>query len=327
MVPMGWSWAVKWVQSAREDLCRAGLPGPWLLDKQPGQHIDNFAALGLDRELTLARRDDVQRALADAGVVSNVEANVSGDGLLLGFRLCEGRCWETALHRFWKVALAVRWALRAGSRLSGKELERLVGHLVPILCLRRECLSLLHAAYVFIKTAPLARRVFLWPSVRRELQLILALLPLGVAELGRPWADKVWAVDASPQGYGVVEGSWDAATVGAVGRHRERLRFKRLGPEDGAPRERALEAALAFAGDEAGRELAAETGFPEVLADSMLETEWRVVCSRKWGRKDPILLLKGAVVGRCARRVCRQAQLGETRILILSDNCSCVRHC
>ena len=99
---MGCSWAVKWVQSAHEEIfSRAGLPGPWLLDRQLGQclgnarepakalYIDNFAALGLDRELTLARRDDMQRALAEAGVVSHVEADVSEDGLLLGFRLCD----------------------------------------------------------------------------------------------------------------------------------------------------------------------------------------------------------------------------------------------
>ena len=37
---MGWNWAVKLVQSAREEIFRrAGLPGPWLLDKQPGQSL------------------------------------------------------------------------------------------------------------------------------------------------------------------------------------------------------------------------------------------------------------------------------------------------
>ena len=61
VVPMGWNWAVRWVQGAHEEVfSRAGLRGHWLRDKQPAVaidvedcdgegvlalYIDNFAAL------------------------------------------------------------------------------------------------------------------------------------------------------------------------------------------------------------------------------------------------------------------------------------------
>ena len=96
----------------------------------------------------------------------------------------------------------------------------------------------------------------------------------------RAWAKKVWARDTSLFRCGVVEASWVISAVTSVGRVRERLRFKTLCPEDGAPRERALELLLDRAGDGLGNQLGRQCGFLEVPASLLLQSQWRVVCSR-----------------------------------------------
>eukprot|EP00959_Pyramimonas_sp_CCMP1952_P245925 5139968-Pyramimonas_sp.AAC.1 len=85
--------------------------------------------------------------------------------------------------------------------------------------------SLPSASYDFIAKC-YARRVRLWPSVRRELSWTRALLPLAWADLRGTWAPSVMAVDAPLTGLGAAERAAAPAEVGRVGRARERWRFK-----------------------------------------------------------------------------------------------------
>ena len=74
----------------------------------------------------------------------------------------------------------------ARGRLSGRQLERLVGHVVHLLMLRRELLALLRAMYDFVG-AHYHQRVRVWESVAREAHWLAALLPFSYAKLSRPW--------------------------------------------------------------------------------------------------------------------------------------------
>ena len=60
------------------------------------------------------------------------EEEVSGDG----WQICAGGRFGPALHRAWKVRLALRELLRRG-RSTSKQLERLLGHCVFISLRRR----------------------------------------------------------------------------------------------------------------------------------------------------------------------------------------------
>lgn len=63
VVPMGWSWAVRFIQAAHLSVLGSVLDGcPWLADKRPGQdlatipaatvlYIDNFAIVSSDRSM------------------------------------------------------------------------------------------------------------------------------------------------------------------------------------------------------------------------------------------------------------------------------------
>ena len=64
--------------------------------------------------------------------------------MLLGFELLKHvNMWRPTRKKFWRLAGALQWALRPGALLSGKEVERLTGHLVACFMLRRDLLSLL----------------------------------------------------------------------------------------------------------------------------------------------------------------------------------------
>ena len=57
-----------------------------------------------------------------------------------------------------------------------------------------------------------------------------------VASMRRSWSDVVVIADASPDGHGICERQLDTQTVADIGRWQERWRYKRLPPEDWAPR-------------------------------------------------------------------------------------------
>ena len=268
VVPMGWSWAVHWIQAAQLRMLEPPGPRRWLADKrEAGQlpeeqllgalYIDNFAAFSLDPATATEAASCMQRALGDHGVVSHLDGPAATDGELIGFRLVDGRRWQLTDKKFWKLSLALRWLLLPGRLVTPKELERVAGHVVAAFTIKRELLSVLHALYVFLQRAPQRRQV-LWPSVKAELRWVLALLPLAAAALDAPWCETVTAVDASEAGFGVCEASWGHEQAGEVGALRERSRFRGPLAPSAAPRERALEVELRTLSDEKGTRGGAE---------------------------------------------------------------------
>ena len=102
--------------------------------------------------------------------------------------------------------------LEPGRKFSGKNLEKLAGHFVAVLMLRRDLLCLLHATYQFIRDIGLGCAP-LWKSVQRELLMTRALLPTIFAQSALPWLPIVSAYDASEWGLGVVESDWGSEGV------------------------------------------------------------------------------------------------------------------
>ena len=86
--------------------------------------------------------------------------------------------------------------------VSGEQLSALLGRWVWLLLLFRPLLSVLVAAYRFVAVAG-PEPLYLWPSVRVELQALLDLAPFLSVDLARPWAPLVTASDASEFGCGV----------------------------------------------------------------------------------------------------------------------------
>ena len=199
--------------------------------------------------------------------------------------------------------------------MTSMEMQKLVGHIVASLTLRRECMSLLHACYTFINRVEEHQRVPLWDSARSELRSVLALLPAIAAPMEPTWCGKVLAVDASPYAFGVVAGRWSSEQAGAVGRRRERTRWRGPLACTVAPREHAL----AGSQSEEGR-----PEFPEVPKEQLAATVWSVVRSQKWHRHSNILNLEGSAVLWGVRHLCKSQTSQFHRHLILSDNLAVV---
>ena len=115
-----------------------------------------------------------------------------------------------------------------------------MGHIVSMLLVRRESLSILCAAYSFVKECK-GKRTWLWESVTKELWCVRALMPLLYTNMRRPWATRVGAFDASPWGHGVCEAAVDQHAVQRTGQVSERCRFRGPLAATVAPREAAEE--------------------------------------------------------------------------------------
>jgi hypothetical protein len=92
--------------------------------------------------------------------------------------------------------------LRAGT-VPGAVLSRLIGRWTWVLMLRRPALAVLQHAYRYCRVA-WSRPFTLWPSVRRELCMLLSLLPLLEARLDMPFFARAISSDASELAGGVV---------------------------------------------------------------------------------------------------------------------------
>ena len=88
------------------------------------------------------------------------------------------------LPRYHALAQAVR-SLERRMWAQPREVERLVGRFTHWILLHRAALSIFNAVYAFA-TKVGERRARLWPSVLRELQRVLAVLPLVRSDLARP---------------------------------------------------------------------------------------------------------------------------------------------
>ena len=136
---------------------------------------------------------------------------------MLGFEYVgHQRLWRPTHKKFWRVAKALEYVLGDGVTPSGQELERLTGHVVAMVMLRRDLLSLFLATYQFIRQVG-RRRAPLWPSVCRELRWSLALLPAIVAHSDHEWLPVAAAYDASECGLGAAESLWGQRRRGPRG--------------------------------------------------------------------------------------------------------------
>ena len=101
------------------------------------------------------------------------------------------------------MALATRFVL-PHPQLTGKELERLVGHWAHVLLVRRDMLSVCESVYGAIPKSYL-RRQCLWPSARRKPARALDLLPLAWGGYQSPLEPPHLGLRCLPFGFGVAE--------------------------------------------------------------------------------------------------------------------------
>ena len=303
--PMGFNWAVLLAQSIHESLLDQ-LPGHGSAQRiSPGGHtvigpadhlayIDDYSAIGTDLQLVNRHHAAALAALAAGGLPPKPSKS-----FVALPQTADSRPAESLGMEFWHTG-AVR-PLTSNTRAlilhthrmlqrgyaTGKQMEQLLGSWTWNSLLRRPVLSVFCAVYTFARRHREHRRPrALPPRVQAELRAALGLIPLLHADLAAPFADRVYATDASNWGAGVcyanASGRWDPDTV--------------------------IRAGSAVVG-EAGTVIA-----------TVPEFEWRTAVSSAWGTARHINRLEGQAAVMGLRHAARSPKLWGTRVTFLLDS-------
>ena len=344
VLPMGFAWAFHLAHVAHVELTRRTLPNAMIAqDKRPapvmgakvGQcqqaclvYADNGNHLGVSREAV--RNDQVRMmdALHAHGLATHDLVESSNLCESLGVRIDGlGGCVQTTPLRDHRLDQALL-ARSSSMRVSGEELQVVVGRLTMRALLHRGLLSVLRHVYVFIEQN-YTKRTKLWPSVRRELEMFRCLMVLGYSNLRAPWHDEIFCTDACLSGYAVMKRSLDTDIARQVGAEDERWRFFRGAGPKLAPRQAALAGADVFSdvctvrpmvdGEVIG-DWEVDPNFPEVLRSLLHPEDWGRVWSAPFTFKEPVHLLEGRSILATVKHVSRDARVHGSHVLILNDN-------
>ncbi|CAE7845041.1 ANK1 [Symbiodinium microadriaticum] len=251
VVPMGWSWAMYWAQRvhqlqaligaglSQERLLVSGKPAPSLEGGTPLviAYADNLNVAGTCPERVQAAKDGAVAHLRSLGFGVHEELDACSSAASLGFMVDGVRgLVKPVPEKVGRVIAAFTWLSRR-PRVNGRSVEKLLGHAVHFMLLRRELLSCMRSLYDYVQATYRARRR-LWKSAAREAGWVASLLKICHADLRRRWDDQVTSSDASLSGMAVSCRLADREQVARLSRQQEQWRFKTR--DFSAPRERAL---------------------------------------------------------------------------------------
>ena len=228
--------------------------------------------------------------------------------------------------RIAKIRSAINELLRL-QFCSGRTLQLLLAHCTWAILARREGLALLSSCYASMHQNG-DRHCRLWPSVRKELAWVSALLPLMRMRINSGWAKEVTASDSSLWGVGVCHRFLDEQSVRSVGSVSARWRFKF---EDATrARDHALlqdhtdeanvVAALLPSTTAAPSSLIRDLGFHEVPSSIMEKQPWSVVWSRPWQFAGNILHTEARALVWSVEHLLRANRCIGRRLVCFSDN-------
>lgn len=304
--PMGFNWAVLLAQSIHERVLdelpehgperRIAPGGPPVIG--PAGHlayIDDYSAIGTDREAVNQNHSAAEFALGAAGLPPKASKSIPA----LPAETADAPPAQSLGMEFWhngtvrpltsntRALVAHTHAMLRRGFATGKQMEQLLGSWTWNSLLRRPVLSVFCAVYAFARRHREHRRPRPLPfRVQCELRAALGLLPLLHADLSAPFADRVYATDASNWGAGVCYSKI----------------ARRWGPE---------------AAIRSGSAAVGETG---AVISAVPELEWRTAVSSPWGTDRHINRLEGQAAIMGLRHAARSPQLWGTRITFLLDS-------
>ena len=168
--------------------------------------IDDFFLFSLSRELAQKTMERVLEAYAAAGFVvkqSKVVMPTSDAVKVIGFDIDGTRAAIRLPPQSQRSLVQTTLAVMRAPAVTGALLSHLLGRWTWVMMLRRPTLAVLQHSYRYCRVAQ-RRQFTLWPSVRRELSMLLSLLPLLEAHLHAPFFHRAIASDASELAAGVV---------------------------------------------------------------------------------------------------------------------------
>ncbi|CAK9091403.1 Protease PrsW (Protease responsible for activating sigma-W) [Durusdinium trenchii] len=349
VLPMGFSWSFHLAHMAHVELSARCLPHCGILqDRRPapilghgrGQHssalliyADNNNHIGIEREKLLEEQKNMIGSLHSHGLETHEVTDPVSLAESLGIRIngATGQVGTTAA-RDWRLDRALEGLAFARPRISGQELEVIVGHLTIRALLHRGLMSILRHAYVFIRRF-YHQRHRLWASVALELRIFRGLMALGTANVFAAWDGQPICTDACLSGYAVMESQHSSQEVASLGRYDERWRFRWGDGRKVAPRSQALDTSKVFedpktvlpevTGEVFG-DLELVAGFPEVGHDFMNEKAWHPLWNSHITHKEPVHMIEARSILAAVKHRSRDHHRHRKKILILNDNMSVV---
>jgi hypothetical protein len=234
---MGFSWSFYFAQPLHEQkLISSGLdPSRFLVSSWPAPPVgdscialpycDNLIIFGKCPDTVNQCLKHVMSSFSEIGFELHEIEYATPFTTTLGAQLDGSRHMvRPRPERVWVLREAFRWAA-SGVRISGQQLEVLLGHYVHEALFSRPALSVFRACYSFTRDSYYTQQR-LWKSACHECLVACGIFPVITAQIGRPWSDIVVATDASPTGWGICAAKVDSevarsmvfgTTVGAFG--------------------------------------------------------------------------------------------------------------
>lgn len=346
VVPMGWSWAMYFAQRAHQHLCLQatglgmdrvlveGRPAPDLSDSEVAliPYADNLNVTGICAQRVQEVKDLIVKKLRDTGFRVHEETEAQSTVQSLGF-LVDGVTGtiQPVPERLDRVVRCFAWLGKA-PRVSGRAIERLLGHAVHLCMLRRELLSIFRSLYDFIH-ASYKVRTKLWPSAAKEARWASHLMNLCTSDLKRPWSSSITSSDASLSGIAVSRRVISTAEQALHGSYKETWRYKYN--MQTKPRDHALSKLDPFEDistvkpvkNERQDPFGLDESFPEVDADILRPDDWHDVFAVRMSFPEPITVLEGRGVVAAFRHKLRSSGEFNRKHLHLNDNLSVVLLC
>eukprot|EP00971_Amphidinium_carterae_P350194 6491429-Amphidinium_carterae.2 len=344
VLPMGMTWSLYFAQQVSERLVRQALRSrsPKFFSLQGEQvalnadseigvyvYVDNIGVMAGQKGIADECIKLVEQELRDAGLPIHASTGASREATVLGVEL-DGKdgIFSISRKRLWRIKYVGEWLLKR-RKVRGQQLECWLGHCTFAAMLQRCLLTPFHTIYRFIRkhyedAGPL------WPSVRKEIECFVGLLPLCYATCHAPWSCEVVCYDSCPEGRGCCFAGVEEPLIKQVSLLRERQRFKRtLGGE--AARRHALRELSVFDPasvrtpapqiDESLENVHICDDFTEVTA-SVMARPWCVMRSRPWSYREAVHLGEARSAVEAFKLACMivERQLPACRLLRLGDN-------
>ena len=346
VVPMGWSWAMYIAQRVHQHICLEasglgtsrllveGRPAPSL---ETGEvvlipYADNLNVAGTCQAAVQRTKDCIVHRLRQHGFRVHEETEASTLAQSLGFLVDgERHCITPIPERWEKVLQAFGWLARR-PRVSGKAVERLLGHAVHFAMLRRELLSIFRSLYDFVARS-YNRRQRLWASAAKEAKWAQHLFKLCSVNMKRSWSASVTASDASLSGVAVCSRELPLRDVVRHGRIRETWRYVSGRPVK--PREVVVDLGDPFEDPGTVKPVQAERSdpyelnfdFPDIEAEVMQKDCWTQCFAIHMQYPEHITLLEGRGVIAAMRHKFRSSQQFGRKHLHFTDNMGVVLLC
>jgi hypothetical protein len=341
VLPMGFSWSFYLVQHIHESTALSSLGlgrDHVVLDSSPAPDFSPHTIL------TMPYCDNVHCIGDDAVTVDRATKSVCKGLEALGFTLHEEQSATTEMETLGGVVDGQRGQVRTtGKRIaylsaafdyvqtivvSVEDIQRLLGHAMVVCVLNRCGMSIFRRLYDFVSSCSSPRRLTHLECM--ECKIFSGILPLLFADLRKPWSEEVHITDASPTGFGICSRSLDPQLSQDIGKWNERLRFKRLPPEQWKPRRRAAgldpfsdigtAVSLGDGFDESYGYCNNEL-FPEVPHQVLNAPDWKTVKMGRWKRRSEHITLKeGRALAFCVKRLSRASKNRNHRHLIFVDS-------